>query len=220
MNVEIFTTSDGSHSLKVSSLNESYHSKHGAIQESSHVFIDAGFKMAIRHWKRLKILEVGLGTGLNALLTKIESGQLNIKIDYTAIEPFPLSNDIIGQLNYPRVLNRPKEDFQRIHQTSPGAFHSLSPHFHFKKIDSPFEITDLSGQFNLVYFDAFAPEVQPELWTPTVFEKIFAHLCPSGILTTYCAKGTVRRMLQKAGFKTERLPGPPGKREMLRATKP
>lgn len=215
---EIILTEDGSHSLLQGELNETYHSVHGAIQESAHIFIEAGMKQCTK--KQLQIFEVGFGTGLNAFLTLLESESTKQKITYTDIELYPLSNESACLLNYPDLLSPDKKDvFYQLH-TAPWYNHiQLSPHFELYKVQEDFSSMTLAGQYDLIYFDAFSPDKQPEMWTEDRFRMLYKHCSPGAILTTYCAKGIVRRALQSAGFSVERIPGPPGKREILRAWK-
>jgi tRNA U34 5-methylaminomethyl-2-thiouridine-forming methyltransferase MnmC len=213
---KIITTSDGSTSLYIPELNENYHSTHGAIQESMHVFIEAGLQMVNK--PSINIFEMGYGTGLNFLLTLIHGGKRTI--NYHGIEAYPLEPNLINQLNYASQLDADSETekvFSKFHEAQGTVILT-------DKITATKEQVTLSNyipkiKFDLVYFDAFAPEVQPELWTPDVFDKIFNMMYPGGILTTYCAKGQVRRNMISSGFKVERIPGPPGKRQMMRATK-
>jgi tRNA U34 5-methylaminomethyl-2-thiouridine-forming methyltransferase MnmC len=215
----VIITSDGSHSLYLKDKNETYHSRHGAIQESLHVFIGAGLKPLIESGeKEIKILEIGFGTGLNALLTLQEAEKSKLSIEYTSLEAFPLGNEITRQLNYGATLNAPDE-FGKLHSSSWAEAAEVSPHFRLKKIHTRLENFSTEEKFNLIYFDVFAPTVQPELWTGEIFRKMYALLETGGILVTYCSKGDVRRAMIAAGFQVEKLPGPPGKREMLRARK-
>ncbi len=239
-------TADGSYTLYVPELDEHYHSVKGALTESEHIFI----QMGLNHCPvtEPRILEIGLGTGLNCFLTYLTSEQNQRPIHYTGIERYPLDEEIIRQLDYPRWIGRGHEaDFYQIHQAEWGKDVQLSSLFTLHKIEGDFtqyfchsekrsdeesENTHLTHTdsshplrmtkrgYDLVYFDAFAPEKQPEMWSQALFDTLYNLLNEGGILTTYCAKGVVRRMLQAAGFTVERLPGPPGgKREILRATK-
>jgi len=170
----------------------------------------------------MKIFEVGLGTGLNALLTYIESYKNHIKVEYTALEPFPIDPDIVDQLNYSRQIDFGEIEsiFSRLHRTGWGKVQKIGEYFDFLKINARLQEIDLpSAYFNLIYFDAFAPAVQPELWTREIFAKLFHASAVQGVVVTYSAKGEIRRFLQDAGFRVERVPGPPGKREMLRGIK-
>ncbi len=212
--LRLVTTSDGSPTLLNEELEEHYHSRHGAIRESQHVFIDAGLK-AVTVQGCVNILEIGLGTGLNAFLTFLEKKE----VMYTALEAFPLDESITNALNYPALLNADAANdvFRNIHSSDWGRVITLSSTFELKKIKGKVQDTELDQAFHLIYFDAFAPGVQPELWTKEIFDKMFAALLPGGILVTYCAKGEVKRNMKAAGFTIEALQGPPGKREMTRA---
>ena len=207
------TTADGSHTLFLPEINEHYHSINGAIQESKHVYIEAGFKQCRK--SEIHVLEMGFGTGLNALLTALEAEKQKIKVLYTGLEKFPLPQEMISQLNYSK-LNQPL--FQAIHQTEWGKSETINPHFYLEKIQTDFRDFDFPNKYDVIYYDAFAPDKQPEVWSQALFDKIFSAMNPRGILTTYCAKGNIRRIMQHAGFSVERIPGPPGKREMLRGS--
>ncbi len=222
---EVYLTDDGSHSIISEQFNESYHSRHGALKESMHVFINAGLR-AINTKENIKILEIGLGTGLNAWLTMLENRSLGKTIEFTGIEPYPISSEMAQSLNYTTVVETPDGDenhqacFLRIHEEvweTPVAF---SDNFTFIKSKTTLEDFATDKKFDLVYFDAFAPNAQPELWTESVFQQLFELMAPGGMMVTYCAKGTVKRGLKAIGFTVETLEGPPGKREMTRAVKP
>ncbi len=211
-------TGDGSHSLYVPDLDEQYHSRHGAIQESLHVFIKMGLQE--KKEKTLRILDIGFGTGLNAWLTAEKS--IGKAIRYIGVEAYPLTVEEAGTLNYADQTDGDPNLFAWLH-ASPWEIAVQSPshsHFQLLKLQSKIEDLDLSTSVNLIYFDAFAPEKQPELWTYVIFKKMYHLLSPEGILVTYSAKGDVRRTMIRAGFQVEKLPGPPMKREMLRAMKP
>ena len=212
-------TADGSFTLYVPELDEHYHSVKGALTESQHIFIDMGLKHS--QATNPYILEIGLGTGLNCFLTYLTSKETGQAIHYTGIERFPLSEEVIDQLDYTTLIGKgEKEVYQAIHQAAWNKEVLLSPHFSLHKIEGDFTQYSFLGKYDLIYFDAFAPEKQPEMWEQPLFDMLYELLNPGGILTTYCAKGVVRRMLQAAGFTVERLAGPPGgKREILRATK-
>jgi len=215
--VELKLTEDGSHTLYVPELNEHYHSVFGARTESMHVFIENGLKHLNK--KNIKILEIGFGTGLNALLTILNKGATNI--EYHSLEKYPLSAEVENSLLFsPEQTAFETDIFKRIHATPWNQPGSVAPGFTLLKQEADLLTFHFSDSYDLVYFDAFAPDVQPELWTEGVFQKIFSAMNSEGVITTYSAKGEVRRTLQKVGFKVERLPGPPGKREMLRGTKP
>jgi tRNA U34 5-methylaminomethyl-2-thiouridine-forming methyltransferase MnmC len=220
MKRKLIFTSDGSHSISVPDLDVTYHSIHGAIQESKHVFIEAGLKSTgSPAGTSLKIFEMGFGTGLNALLTIIEAQKIQINIYYETIEQFPLYKNEISVLNYCNQLNR--EDlqplFEQLHNCEWEKEIKLASDFIFRKSKINLLTFETAETFKLIYFDAFDPNVQPELWTKQIFEKMFAMLEPGGILVTYSSKGDVRRALLGAGFAVEKLPGPKGKREMIRA---
>ena len=212
-------TADGSYTLYVPELDEHYHSIKGALTESQHIFIDMGLKHSSVNSP--KILEIGLGTGLNCILTLLEAEESQRHIHYTGIERYPLNEEIIRKLDYPSMIgNKHEEKYLAIHQTPWEEDTHLSPWFTLHKIEGDFTHYTFENKYDIIYFDAFAPEKQPEMWEQSLFDNLYNVLNEGGILTTYCAKGIVRRMLQTAGFKVERLPGPPGgKREILRATK-
>lgn len=201
-------------------MNLTYHSIHGAIQESLHVFIEAGFKRSGPSGS-LNILEMGFGTGLNALLTLLEADKLGRPVHYTAIELYPLNPEEIYQLNYCTRLNRDHHQmiFEKFHKCEWEKDHMITPFFTFYKTNTDPPGFSANRLFDLIYFDAFAPAAQPELWTKQIFASLYKMMRPGGILVTYCSKGEVRRSMQSAGFNIEKVPGPPGKREMLRAYK-
>ncbi len=214
--IEIKISEDGSHTLYVKALDEHYHSVHGAIQESLHVFIKAGLQQIKQD--KLSVLEFGFGTGLNAFLTAIYGKDKEIL--YHSMEKYPVDNDVITQLNYGDAFHKQYHSlFQNIHQVSWNKIGVVNESFQLLKEECDFKKVQLKQKYNLIYFDAFAPEVQPALWTREIFQNAFNSLLPGGCLVTYCAKGVVRRTMQEVGFVVERLPGPPGKREMLRAWK-
>jgi tRNA U34 5-methylaminomethyl-2-thiouridine-forming methyltransferase MnmC len=220
--LEIKLSSDGSHTIYHEGLGEGYHSSHGALAESRHIFIEAGFMHAILGRKTINVLEVGFGTGLNALLTQVESETAGKQVVYTAIEAFPLKEDIWSQLNYPRLLCSIdySKAFEKLHLAEWGGTEELSNFFHIHKIHVKLEdYLPEPGQFDLVYFDAFSPASQPELWTTGIFVKLFRAMKPGAVLTTYSVKGDVIRSMKAAGFSTEKIPGPPGKRQITRAVK-
>jgi len=204
-------------------MNVTYHSHHGAIQESLHVYINAGLKYFLDTVKApdIHIFEMGLGTGLNALLTLVEAERLQQPVHYTAIELFPLEENEISSLNYcEQLTGRDLEAlFQLLHQCEWEKDISITPFFSFKKMKSNLINFSTRQHFNLIYFDSFAPAAQPEHWTTEIFEKLFSFLSPGGILVTYCSKSIVRRAMQAAGFVVTKIPGPHGKREMVRAIK-
>ena len=212
---ELRETEDGSHTLYLPDIDETYHSIHGAVNESTHVFLRAGLDLC--HKLKLRVLEVGFGTGLNAYLTALETERRNIEIDYVSVEKFPLSADIYEKLNFGDIIGDNQVLFQSIHRTDWGEKKKLTPLFYLEKLQSDFTALSLQGKFDVIYYDAFSPDKQAELWTEDIFAKLFASTEEAGVLTTYCAKGAVRRAMQAAGFIVERIPGPVGKREMLRA---
>jgi tRNA U34 5-methylaminomethyl-2-thiouridine-forming methyltransferase MnmC len=222
MQRKLILTSDGSHTVSIPGLNVTYHSIHGAIRESRHVFIEAGLKtFNPAKPTNLNIFEVGLGTGLNALLTIIEAEKQQGGVYYEAVELFPLNGNETQVLNYCKQLDRAdlQPVFERLHDCEWEQEIRLKPGFIFKKSKVNLLTLGTSGTFKLIYFDAFAPNVQPELWTKEIFEKMFSILEPGGVLVTYSSKGEVRRAMQAAGFIVEKLPGPKGKREIVRATR-
>ncbi len=217
--MELEKTADGSYTLYVPELDEHYHSVKGALTESQHIFIDMGLKhSSVPH---PRILEIGLGTGLNCFLTFLEAGKAGRKIHYTGIERYPLDMGTIRKLDYPAIVNQGNEElYFAIHEAPWEMDAALSSLFTLHKIEGDFTCFTFEKGYDIIYFDAFAPEKQPEMWEQKLFDHLYEVLNEGGILTTYCAKGVVRRMLQSAGFEVERLPGPPGgKREILRATK-
>jgi tRNA U34 5-methylaminomethyl-2-thiouridine-forming methyltransferase MnmC len=219
---QIVTTADGSFTLYNSEIDEHYHSVYGAIMESQHVFIKAGFDFVADRYPHMNLLEVGFGTGLNALLTSIETLKRKVKVNYIGVEAHPLSCSIISKLNYPSLLDEPKagEFFNEMHTTPWNYPAYINDDFILNKIHARIEEVELRPhQFNLVYFDAFAPDKQPEIWVPGIFRKISNCLVTDGVLVTYSSKGTVKQALRDAGFEVERLPGPAGKRHMIRAIK-
>ncbi|MEP7277070.1 MAG: tRNA (5-methylaminomethyl-2-thiouridine)(34)-methyltransferase MnmD [Bacteroidota bacterium] len=224
MKKEIIVTTDGSHSIAIPEMGVTYHSLHGAIQESEHVFIEAGLQYIIKDGKRpteISILELGFGTGLNALLTLAAAEKNRQNIYYETIEPNPLEQELFNALNYCSQLQPPglQPLFNRLHECAWDTDIALTPWFHFKKSRTGFAGFSTERVFNLIYFDAFAPDIQPELWTVTVFKKLYDNMLPGAVLTTYCSKSIVRRAMAEAGFVVEKIPGPPHKREMVRAVK-
>ena len=258
--MSLLITEDGSHSLKDERTGETYHSIHGAVQESQHIFIERGLNCSLL--KELNVFEVGFGTGLNAFLTWIEAEKSDISIRYTSVELYPVEQALWEKLNFESVSggektiinkntevgcetlvthdgpmisnqfhrqevdsnnqstnesnNQPQISFHQLHTCSWGSFHTLSPHFSFRKLQVDFIHYTPDMHYDLIYFDAFSPEKQPELWLPERFATLAQHCNPGAILTTYCAKGIVKQALRDAGFTVERLQGPPGKRHMLR----
>jgi tRNA U34 5-methylaminomethyl-2-thiouridine-forming methyltransferase MnmC len=218
MNSELILTKDGSHTLFVPEIDECYHSSHGAIQESRHIFIEAGLKLCKK--QEINVLEIGFGTGLNAFLTLIEAEKSQKTIHFTSLELYPVEIEKAFQLNYADLIAPEfKETFEKLHTSPWNDVAQISPFFSLKKLKVDFTKYDFAEKYDVIYFDAFSPEKQPEMWTVEQFEKLY-NCCNFGaVLTTYCAKGAVRRAMEVAGFKVERLQGPPGKREILRGIK-
>lgn len=227
MKREIVITADGSSTIHLPDWDEQYHSKHGAIQEAYHVFIKHGLhhffhsERSDKSFSELSILEIGFGTGLNAFITLLEANKLSTHINYNGVEAYPVSKEEISQLNYPKELNVVDKVnvFEKLHKVSWNEKHTITSYFALTKHKLFFSEIDEISVYNIIYFDAFGARVQPELWTETIFKKMFDALKNGGILVTYSAKGSVRRAMEAVGFLVERLPGPPGKREMLRACK-
>ncbi|MDA9277485.1 tRNA (5-methylaminomethyl-2-thiouridine)(34)-methyltransferase MnmD [Polaribacter sp.] len=219
MKREIIITSDGSTTIQLPDWNEQYHSKHGAIQEAYHVFLDTGFfKIDLQE---IAILEIGFGTGLNAFITFLEAKKLQKKVNYVGVEAYPISMEEFQKLNYVSELKALEFQsvFDEMHRISWEKEHSISKDFQLLKRKQFFQDIQDTAAFDLIYFDAFGAQNQPELWTEAIFLKMYKAMKKEGVLVTYSAKGSVRRAMQAVGFMVEKLPGPPGKREMLRATK-
>lgn len=215
---ELQLTADGSHTLFIPEMDEHYHSVNGAIQESRHVFIEAGLQQT--GGTEIRMLEIGFGTGLNALLTLLEAPGLGKTIHYVSVERYPLEKEIVRTLNYPQQLGPEAEPlFAALHEAPWNTPVRITPYFTLHKMEADSNDCQLPDAVDLIYFDAFAPDKQPEMWNQSIFDKLYGCTSTGGILTTYCAKGSVRRMMQAAGYTVERIPGPPGKREMLRARK-
>jgi tRNA U34 5-methylaminomethyl-2-thiouridine-forming methyltransferase MnmC len=219
--VSIITTSDGSHSLLNTELNETYHSVHGALQESLHVFIKNGFDHIMERFRgsTIEILEVGFGTGLNALLTLQAASISKSKVRYTTIEAFPLEENIWRNLNYTNSVGDNTFYFH-LHSSPWETDHVIDDHFAIHKIHAALQQVNLKTDFyDLVYFDAFAPNKQPEMWDLPTLTRVADSMKSGGVFVTYCAKGQVKRDLKLLGLNVETLAGPPGKKEMIRATK-
>ena len=217
----VISTGDGSDTLFVEEISEQYHSLHGAIAESEHVFIRNGY-LQVAQKGRLNVLEIGFGTGLNCLLTALEANKTACHTRYFSVEKFPLEPGIVSRLNYPHLTGVAGDSiFRTIHAAPWGEEVSVTPFFSLYKVRDDFTTSAFSEipECQVLYFDAFGPDKQPEMWTPKLFRKVAVKMSPGGVLTTYCAKGAVRRNLRDAGFLMERLPGPKGKREMLRGIK-
>ncbi|MGK7397017.1 MAG: tRNA (5-methylaminomethyl-2-thiouridine)(34)-methyltransferase MnmD [Candidatus Cyclobacteriaceae bacterium M3_2C_046] len=219
-NLKLILTRDGSHTLLNTTLNETYHSLHGAVQESKHVFIKHGLQYLHERQpkRRLNLLEIGFGTGLNTWLTLLWQINYKIPVNYIALEPHPLNIDLVKQLNYPESSSQSDIFlFEAIHAAGWGKPVEIEPGFTLTKLRDSLEKIDLQSEFNLVFFDAFAPSKQPDIWNLKNLKKIHEHLEKPGILVTYCSQGQFKRDLKGLGFSLEVLPGPPGKKEMVRA---
>ena len=228
MNLEIRQTRDGSHTLCNLDINKNYHSVHGAVNESIHVFIRAGLDAVLEQKQEIKLLEVGFGTGLNALLTLQRIRQIEtdncVKVYYTSLEPDPVPMALIEQLNYAQYFENPalyQAFLHRLHQAAWEEFEEIEKDFMLEKKQTTLENFDYGNRtFNLIYFDPFPPSAHPHLWESPSLDTIARLLSPGGIFTTYCAKGQFKRNLKSMGLVVQSLPGPPGKREMIRAVKP
>ncbi|MCK8481581.1 tRNA (5-methylaminomethyl-2-thiouridine)(34)-methyltransferase MnmD [Psychroserpens algicola] len=224
MQRKIITTADGSKTIQIEDWNEQYHSVHGAIQEANHVYIQHGLLFFISEnqpalKEKISILEIGFGTGLNALLTILKAKELECQIDYVGVEAFPVASEEVSQLNYPSELKINEDIFKKLHDVSWEKKHQISKAFALTKQQKFFKDISEVNTFDIIYFDAFGARVQPELWTETIFKLMHRALKPKGVLTTYAAIGSVRRTLDSLGFDVEKLQGPPGKRHMIRAVK-
>ena len=219
MEREIIQTLDGSTTIHLKEWDECYHSKHGAIQEAQHVFIKNGLSLFPN--QSVSILEIGFGTGLNAFISFLESSKLNQSINYVGVEAYPVNATEVLAMNYVDELNAKsqKEVFEKMHESKWNEKIELTAEFELTKQKQFFdEIHDIE-QFDLIYFDAFGYRVQPDLWSTAIFQKMYTALRPGGKLVTYAARGVVKRSMMEVGFTVEKLPGPPGKREMFRASK-
>lgn len=221
MNPKIIKTSDGSSSLYREDIDENYHSVHGAINEANHVFISKGLDFVSKNKSEISIFEMGFGTGLNALVTHFFALDNELKINYTSIEKYPLMWELCKKMNYLEEMDRGglTTFFENIHTCNWGEIIEIESNFNLHKIEGEIETLEINDPFDLIYFDAFGPRAQSDMWSIDIFKKMHSILKPNGVFVTYCAKGQVRRDLESVGFKMERLPGPPGKREMLRGIK-
>lgn len=218
--LKIEITDDGSTTILVTEMNEHYHSVRGAITESNHIYRDCAFLYRGKHTPGVpvRLLEIGFGTGLNAVVTAMAASENN-PVHYITMEKYPLSKDIIAQLQYDKSVDG--ESFNAIHESEWNKPVEIIPNFTLEKIKADYVIDNLPKDIDVVYFDAFAPEKQPEMWSVKAFERLVDVMNHGAVLTTYCAKGEIRRMLSGLGLSVERLAGPiGGKREILRATKP
>jgi len=222
---KIITTSDGSKTIQIEDWDEQYHSIHGAISEANHVFLKHGLffylnEFQLQFQQNIQILEIGFGTGLNAFLTLIKAEKLKLQINYVGVEAYPVKTEEINQLNYADLISvSHKNVFEKMHKSPWETWQVISKQFQLQKQNKFFSEIKAEEEYNIIYFDAFGARVQPDLWTENIFSIMFKALKENGVLVTYSAKGSVRRAMQAVGFMVERLPGPPGKREMLRATK-
>lgn len=221
MSVQLISTEDGSHSVMNTVLQETYHSTHGAIQESRHVFIKYGLAYYEEKYpgKPIRILEVGFGTGLNAFLTLLYAVQHGVQVVYESWEKFPLPAEIVSELNYAEILGN-INSFNDIHQAAWNKPVLLQSGFTLLKRHGDILNEPILSSADIVYYDAFAPSKQPEMWTKEILKAVKEIMAPGGVLVTYCAKGQVKRDLASVGLLVEALPGPPGKMEMTRATCP
>lgn len=219
MKKTLFITNDGSTSIHIEEWDESYHSKHGAIQEAYHVFINNG--LSLFKGKSVSILEIGFGTGLNALITLKESKLFNQTIDYIGVEAYPISPEMAMQMNYVEQLQEESLSsyFQEMHTIKWETKTQIADHFQLTKEEKLFQEINCKNQFDLIYFDAFGFRVQPELWSVEVFQKMYDALKKGGVLVTYACRTSIKNAMKESGFTVEKLPGAPGKREMLRASK-
>jgi tRNA U34 5-methylaminomethyl-2-thiouridine-forming methyltransferase MnmC len=220
MQREIVTTGDGSKTIRLMDIDENYHSHHGALQEAEHVFIKNGFD-ARPNSKELRVFEMGFGSGLNACLSIIKSRLLKVKLNYMGVEAFPISDEEVNALDYGSLFGENQVDlYQNLHQLSWNEKHDLNENISFIKMKERLELVSLEADFfDIIYYDAFGPRVQSDLWEVGILQKMFDATASGGFLVTYCAKGQVKRNLRQVGYEVETLPGPPGKREMTRAWK-
>ncbi|MES2780256.1 MAG: tRNA (5-methylaminomethyl-2-thiouridine)(34)-methyltransferase MnmD [Bacteroidota bacterium] len=229
MSLELHLTKDQSHTLYVPELDETYHSRNGAVEEAIYVYIGRGFLDSVNSsWfidhsgkaNGISILEIGFGTGLNAWLTVMECGQLAIRCKYHSLETVPLDLELIRQLNYTADSQEAKKQlYLNLHQAEWNKDATITSHFTLRKINTSLQDFVPPQTYDVIYFDAFAPEKQPELWTKELFQKLYDCLNENGVIVTYSSKGDIKRMWREIGFEVERLPGPPMKRHMLRGRK-
>jgi len=220
MKIEIVSSGDGSHTLFLPDMNETYHSMHGAFTESQYVFIEKGLGSLSTDRDEIRILEIGFGTGLNALLSWKWAEENTKKLNITTLEPFPLSEEVIDKLNYGNLVSLLwSEKYTNLHKAAWEELVEISDYFSLTKHKAKLEEVPLRTTFDLIYFDAFAPNKQPEVWELANIEKCYSLLGNGGVLVSYCAQGQFKRNLKAAGFEVEVLQGPPGKKEMTRAWK-
>ena len=220
MKREIVETEDGSKTIRIVDLDENYHSSHGALQEALHVFIKNGL-LEFKEKSQISIFEMGFGTGLNAFLSAIKAKELKLKIEYSGVEAFPVSVSEINALGYAQIMGESNVGlYEKMHASSWEEMNEISPFFDLKKIKNELQSLELEKEaFDIIYYDAFGPRAQDEMWSVDLFQKMYDSLKIGGFLVTYCAKGQVKRNMKEVGFTIEPLPGPPGKREMTRAWK-
>ena len=220
--LRVIATGDGSSSVLNTRLNETYHSTHGAIQESQFIFIERGLDFWVTRNpenNNINILEIGFGTGLNALLSNQYATSHKKKIIYETLEAYPIDESVWSELNYP-ALTHDKNNFQRLHQATWGEQVEINDCFSIRKRFETLQAALFSeDHFDVVFFDAFAPSTQPELWEIEMLTKVVSALKPAGVFVTYCAKGQLKRDLKSLGLSVEKVPGPPGKREFIRGVK-
>ncbi|NBC56703.1 MAG: tRNA (5-methylaminomethyl-2-thiouridine)(34)-methyltransferase MnmD [Bacteroidetes bacterium] len=221
MKKQIISTADGSKTIHFPEWNESYHSKHGAIQEAQHVYIKSGldFRQKLDDTSSLKVLEFGFGTGLNAYLSAIYAEANQVYLTYHSIEKYPLNQKEIDSVNYVEILKTNNSEFDSLHSIEWEKSIKINDYLKLKKIQADFKNFEGQNKYDVIFFDAFGPRVQPELWDKSLLQKCFSLLASNGVWVTYSCKGSVRRDLQDIGFQVEKIDGPPGKREMLRALK-
>ena len=221
MKRQFIKTADGSTSIYLEGMDDYYHSKYGAIAESNHIFIKNGL-LSRDLTKEINVLEVGMGTGLNVLTTMKASNEYGLKIHYDAIEAYPIKMEELSSINFAEILKIEDSLLRNIHDSPWETKVQLQPHFNLTKYQAKLQDAKLElNQCDVVYFDAFSPDKQEEMWSEGIFKKLYHSLKPGGVLVTYCVKGMIRRLLQSVGFKVEKLKGPEGgKREMCRAIKP
>jgi tRNA U34 5-methylaminomethyl-2-thiouridine-forming methyltransferase MnmC len=217
----IITTGDGSKTIHIPDWNENYHSSHGAVQEAKHVFLKHGLELFLGQ-PEIRILEIGFGTGLNAILTLEAGMESSSHIYYEGLEAFPISEEEMRALEYDTLLGSDflKAHYEKLHNSSWETENKITPNFSLTKIQNELQKQTFPAEkFDLIYFDAFGPRVQEGMWTQEIFQKLYEALAPGGVLVTYCAKGQVKRDMKAVGFTVEALPGPPGKREMTKGRK-
>ena len=221
MKENIQKTGDASDTVYSTKYQAHYHSLHGALEESIHVFISAGlYHLYRKGYNKVSIFEMGCGTGLNGFLSLIEAKSLHLEIDYHSIESDPISVDLVSELNYSVIFNDEQKYFEKLHLSEWDKLVPITPYFNLHKISGQLESFASLQQYDIIYYDAFAPSAQPQLWEEKIHQKLYNSLLPGGVLVTYCSQGAFRRMLSSLGYQIEKLNGPAKKREMLRATKP